>query len=300
MAGTLWRWEDAGWTDTKLAMVGAPAVLEPSTRGIELFYRSPANVLMHASRDDTREPASWAEESLGLTIVSDPVAARSSDGVLTVAAVDPHYHPVALSIPDGGQWTPRWLGGGGRVVGAPALVPEPDLQLFVRGLDRRLHLFEPGDSLWTSLYEDLGGALLGFPTAIQAGEGARVYVRDASTGGLVEISRSTSTEDFATRDVAAPVTSMTGEVALAGSPSVSLEGDAVYVHVTTRSGSLVAFSLASDVWSATLVPSRLGGSPVSVGSQVFGAAAGRLWKYDGLRVERLGKPDVASFSNGDP
>jgi hypothetical protein len=295
--GTLWRWSGGAWNDTGLAMVGAPAVVEPTaTSPLEVFYRSPSNVLTEASYD----PASavWTERSLAMVVLADPVAARAPDDTVTVATVLPDYTPIVW--PAGIHGPPQTIGAPLTVVGSPAVVPGPAVQLYFRGLDRQLHLIETADSSAPSWSQTtLGGALLGFPTAVRTSDGAsRVYVRDDSAAALLEVYRTGQPgATWVKNEVTAPLPPATGSGqpdTLAGSPSVSIDSGNLRVHAMTQSGQLVSFTPADSAWSATAITGHISGAPVSVGAQAFGGTDdARLWMSDGVAIHRLGRP-VAS------
>jgi hypothetical protein len=289
VGGRLWQWDASGWTDTTLPTAGSPAVVESDAHGTELFYRSPSDVLMHAVRRGDGD--GWNEESLSARLSSDPIAIRASDGAIAVAAVGDDYHPRMWVLRDGSSRT--YVATDARVAGTPALVAGPTLELYVRGLDGQLHLFEP----LIGNHAALGERALSLPTAVRATDGvSRVYVSDAVTGSLQELSRPVSLDEpWPTRVLLAPVESTTGNPArLMATPWSSLEGDMVRVHGTTRSGSLAVFTLSDEEWLASLLPSKVHGSPISVGNDVFGTStAGRLWRYDGERVTKLGWPNTA-------
>jgi hypothetical protein len=308
--GTMWSWGTSGWTDTALPMAGTPAVLS-SDRGTELFYRSPANELMHAYR----EGGAWKERALGVTLTSDPVVVRSPvANVLTVAGIGDTYRPVVLTVPlDGENATSQIVQAtdqttsvinvdeSPRVVGTPALVQDAStLRIYARGLDRRLHVFEARSASAAFTHADLGGTLLDFPAAVQTSDGVmRAYVNDAETKRMREVSLGPDKE-WVWSDVvvtsAAPPGSAPGAAkpsALGGTPAVTMDGAVLRVHSRTQSGSLqvLEYDDAAGDWSSTQVRLRMNSSPLAVGDQVFGTAFGRvLWKYDGTEVKRLGRP----------
>lgn len=280
---TLWRWNDGAWTDTKLSMVGTAAVL-PTARGTELFYRSPGNRLMHA----VPSGSGWQEEALDATLISDPVAAKSPSGALSVVGIGPDYHPIVVSVAGSVAAPVSWQGP--RVVGAPAVVQDDGaLHVYARGLDRKLQVFESAAPSTGFSYATLGGAVSDFPAAIRTTDGVvRAYVHDGDTHLLREVSRTPNDWQWADVDVA----SAAGRVAmLRGTPAVALVGDVLRVHSRTQSGSLEMIAYDDGDWSATNVRLRMNSSPVAIGDQVYGTAMGRLlWKYEGSQVTNLGSP----------
>ena len=297
--GTIWTWGEGRFDDLGLPVAGTPSAVR-GPRGTELFYRSPANRLIHAY------PAAggWIEEPLGAVLISDPVAVRSPiDGHFAVAGVDPSYRPIVVSVSFAGDRTaptivtldPGTAAATPRVVGTPALAWEGStLQIYARGIDRALHLFEAPTNGGPLVHATLGGALLDFPAAVTASDGsAHAFVNDATTGHLREVTRGLN-RAWVWRDVVSSATPNGPKHSpLRGTPTITMGGPDLRVQSRTLLGSLEVLKYDSGAgdWSSSWVHLRMNGSPLAVGDEVFGTVADRhLWRYDGSTVLDLGRP----------
>src|SRR4029077_2378285 len=78
-------------------------------------------------------------------------------------------------------------------------------------------------------------------------------------------------------------------ISLSGSPSASVQGDVVTVHVRTSAGNLSSFRLSGGAWDFLNHGGIITESPTSipVGAVVRGKSAG-LWRFDGIEWTSLG------------
>ena len=87
--GDLWHHGAAGWEDTKLPMVGAPAVTGGGTAPFNVFYRDTDNRLMRAYVASN----TWRSASMGGVVITDPVAGSTAPGQSDVVALGTDYTP---------------------------------------------------------------------------------------------------------------------------------------------------------------------------------------------------------------
>jgi hypothetical protein len=291
--GTIWVSDAAGWTNTALPIAGTPSVVS-SVRGPELFYRSPRNQLMHAHR----EAGAWKEEPLGQTLTSDPVATSAVDGVVTVAGISGSYQPILLSVPlDGRLATAQLVAGFPRVIGPPSLVRDgTTVEVYARGVDSVLHLFEAPSQTMAFSHVSVGGTLMDFPTALQTNDGRmRAYVNDVAARRLREVSRDASGTwkwvDLGAVGDPTPAATTPDPAMPNGTPTAAVDGTTVRIHSRIRSGVMQTLQYDSGDWSASGVHLRMTSSPLAVRDHVFGTAVGRaVWRYDGSVVTVLGVP----------
>ncbi|MBX3190814.1 MAG: hypothetical protein KF819_27700 [Labilithrix sp.] len=281
--GELWQHDESGWTSTGLPMVGTAATASSAAWGTQIFFRSPSNALMRGFFEE----GAWKQEALGHTVVGDPAAMISSNDTITVVAVGRDYAPIVVTLAPDGAVESRVATESPRMIGVPALLDADDgHMLFLRGLDRGLHLFSGGAS-GPYAHSPLGGAMLHSPDAIRTSDGAvHAYITDPDTYALAEISRGADGE-WSWSDVNAGA----GGRPLTGTPTVSVGPDDVLrIHCRTQLGALNAFAFDGE-WSRESIRARADSSPLSIGDRVFGTSRGRtLWVVEGDRTKLLGSP----------
>jgi hypothetical protein len=280
--GDLWHHGAAGWEDTHLPTVGAPAVVGGDSDPVSVFYRDTTNHLMRAFINANI----WTASPLGGTVViTDPVAASTGAGQYDVVALGPDYTPY--------HW---WSNGGDvasehvsttRGLGQPALLDAPGrLDIFVRGFDRALYHVRKTSTGVTS--ELIGNAMSGFPTAVATSSGVmttrRVFVR----GSDDVIWQATSLDDAPwtwTRIAPAGMTDI-----FSGSPTASTTADGVIVHARTRSGALGALRWKDSTgWSYSNDGGIIADSPSSLGAAAYARLCnGMLVFYDRTQWQSLG------------
>jgi hypothetical protein len=271
--GHLWHFGRGGWKDTGIPMVGAPTVVRGAVNDFDVFYRNPRNEPMHAY------PAGregWKQRPLGGVVLCDPVAVSTAKGRIDVVAFGRSRLLYHWRLTDDGVSPYELVKGSEPGLGNPALVSSGPkrLDVFYRGLDRTLrHAYSTGDPApWKS--ESLGGVLSDFPTAVALPDGSlRAYVRDPG-GRLLEAAQA---------NPAAPwrwtaVSDQTSGQLIAGSPSASIEGNAVRVHARTPANGLGTFTFAKE-WSFANQGGSITGSPTSIPEGAFarGGSGGLLF-----------------------
>jgi hypothetical protein len=278
-AGTLWERSSEGWRDTSLPAVGRPAVTTDEEGNVELFYRSPSNVLMRASEID----GAWHEETLPCTLISDPVAER--DGATTlVAGMGRRYAPIVVDpSSSGGLWSTQTIPGRTRAVGTPALVRGPEtIQVYVRGLDGALYIREAisARAEWSDAM--LASPMIDFPAAIRMPDGSpRVYFHESE--GVRELWRPQGATSWSWNWIF--------EHQVLGTPALSLNQGVLTVHGRTPHGGLRTFAFDGAAWTNDVLKARIRDSFVSVGGQVFGVDVHEhLWTSDGQQTIDLGAP----------
>lgn len=280
--GNLWQFASGTWLDTRLPMVGAPAVVEKAAHTYDVFYRSPANRLMHAYPTAT----GWSADDLQRTVASDPAAVSWGAGRFDVVALDAEYRPL--------HW--RWDGTTihSRIVsssldtlgiGRPALVASAPgrLHMFVRGrFDRALHHLEwEGDG--PPITATLPSIMLDFPTALVGEDGnVRAYIRGAS-GALWEAARTSGTWLWTS------ISGVTGAMQIRGTPSASMVDGNITVHTQMATGSLGNFVLHAGGWRFSDAGGVITGSPSSThGAAHARGQSGGLWLFDARWISRSG------------
>jgi hypothetical protein len=277
--GNLWYFSSEAWLDTGLPMIGSPSVLEGTQNAFDVFFRSPANRLMHAYPT----PAGWTAVDLQQVVASDPVAVAWGNRI-DVVALDTEYRPT--------QWWSDGMIASSRLVstspdalgiGRPALVTTGGrLHMFVQGrFDRSLHHLEWQNEDSPKI-EVLPSKMLDFPTGLVAADGSlRAYVR-GNSNALWEAARIGATWQWTS------ISAATGATLIRGTPSAStLNGD-ITIHAQMAGGSLGQFRHAGS-WQLADAGGVMTGSPTSTGgvAQVRGRSGG-LWLFDGRWISRSG------------
>ena len=293
----LWHYGAGGWEDTGLKMVGIPSALRGAVNTFDIFYRDPANNLMHGYRTAN----GWHAEPMSGVVITDPAAASWAPGRFDVVAFGGDYKLY--------HWWWNGIGVSQEPVnnamlghGPPSLVAAGSnhLDIFFRGTDRAVYrMTSNGSAPWTQ--ESVGGIIQDFPAAIVSQGSApgrfRVYVLGESRQ-LWEASKS-GNEPWSWASLSA----VTGSVAtaLGGTPSASLYCPAttpvgacnqLRVHVRTSAGPLSTFTLTGN-WSFSANGGNVSGSPTStVGGALVRGGSGALWLYNGQQwISRGGRFD---------
>jgi hypothetical protein len=277
--GNLWQSSTSGWVDTNLAMVGAPAVIEGAIHTIDVFYRDPGNLLMHAFPNGS----TWQTEALGGQLVVDPVVARFGSNPVFIAGLGYDYHLYFWSIPGTGSFTrvsDTFRGLGQTAIAASSSA----VHLYSRSFDGALHHLQSNSGTaptgWT--HELVGGVVTDSPSAAQNGNTLLVYARGLNTNHFWEASRSGSGA-WTWTDISAA----TGAPDLTGSPSVSSSGATTWLDGRAVTGDLIRFSKGTS-WKFSKVSTNLSGSPVAVGAQTYArGTSGHLWRFDGSAWQSL-------------
>jgi len=275
--GHLWHHGPRGWQDTGFPMVGVPAAVKGAVNAFDVIYRNPRNQLMHASTNG----AGWNSHPLTGVIITDPAAVSTEKGKIDIVAFGGNYQLYHWRLTAKGVTPFQLVGGSKPGLGNPALVSRgpKQLDIFYRGFDRGLHHVQStGDPApWKS--ESLGGTMLDFPTAVALPDGAlRAYVRDQNSE-LVEAARAGKDAPWQWTSIS----HLTGDQLIAGSPSASVQGRVVRVHVRTPAASLSTFTFENK-WRFADHGRSITGSPTSTPGGAFArSASGGLLLYDGAK-----------------
>jgi hypothetical protein len=267
--GNLWQFTAGSWRDTGLPMVGAAAVVQGALHAYDLFYRSPANRLMHAFPVGS----AWEARDLGVVVLSDPAAASWGPGRFDVVSIDAAYRPI--------HWWSEGVAVESRVIastpqglaiGRPALVTSGPgrLHLFVQGrFDRALHAMQlETDMSWR--LDVLPSTMLDAPGAVVDGAGnVRAYFRGGSNA-LWEVAYLSGAWVWTN------VSSAVGDRLIRGTPSASISNGMLIVHAMIPTG-LATFRF-TDRWTVQEAVASLLGSPTSTAgaAHVMGWSEG-LW-----------------------
>lgn len=277
MNGHLWHHGPGGWEDTGFAMVGVPAVLQGIANDIDVFFRNPGNRLKHAYWNTG---SAWGIQDMGGVIITDPAAASWGAGRFDIVALGGDYKLYHWWWSGGSTINLEQVSGSALGLGPPAVVTWGinRFDIFFRGWDKAVyHMISGVAPQWT--LEKVGGEILDFPSAVTTGGNTlRVYVRGLNAQ-LFE-ARQTNGGPWQWASLSA-VTGSTG-TSLSGSPSASVQGGVVKVHVRTSAGNLSSFSLSGGGWSFLNHGGIITGSPTSTpgGAFVRGKSAG-LFLFDG-------------------
>jgi len=271
--GHLWHDGPGGWEDTGFPMVGVAAVLQGAVNAFDVFYRDPSNRVMHAYSNG----AGWTTEYIGGVIITDLAAISTAPGLFDIVAFGGDYRLY--------HWA--WTGSGVSFyelvseawgLGSPTLVSRGPNQfdIFFRGFDRGLyHITSTGGPVpWPS--EAVGGTMLDFPSAVaHQGGSLRAYVRGLSS----QLWEAAQVNGGPWQWTA--VSDLTGGQLMTGSPSASVQGNAVRVHTRTTADNLSVFTLLGN-WSFTNNGGTITGSPTSTpGGAFVRDTSGGLWLFDG-------------------
>lgn len=300
--GKLVHWTASGFSDTGIAVVGVPAVLERSPNPLDVFYRNPVTggwppppnapigtPLRHAYLS----ASGWVDEELpGGPVISDPVALSSGADGWDVVAVGSDYRLYRWSWRAGSTVALELLSETTSAVGTPAFVRSGPSRyhVFFRGWDRTAwQLTRDGDGPWTR--ERLGTpVMLDFPAAIATVDGAlRVYIRDLNNQ-IVQISRTSAIGWHVT-----PVSEAGNapRIESSGSPSVSFVPGNLSVYSRTSQERLASYTVVSGRWEFLNNGGRVTGSPTAVpgGAWVRGVDGdlrlldGVSWRMNGGSLE---------------
>jgi hypothetical protein len=271
--GHLWHNLPAGWEDTGCPMVGVVAALEGAVNSLDVFYRDGGNRLMHAFTNGF----GWTCQPAGGVIISDPAVVSSGAGTFDIVAFGGDYKLYHWYWTGGGISPFEQVNGGTSGLGTPSLVTRGPNQLdvFFRSFDRSLyHIHSTGPVPWPS--EFLGGIMLDFPSAVAAPDGSlRGYVRGQSSRLWEAAQFNGGPWQWSS------ISDLIGGQLIAGSPSASVQGNAVRVHARQPAINLSTFTFAG-AWSFANNGGGITGSPTSTpgGAWARGQSAG-LWLNDG-------------------
>lgn len=286
MNGHLWHRGPSGWEDTGFAMVGVPAVLQGIANDFDVFFRDPGNLVKHVYRTGS----GWAIEDMpGGIVITDPVAASWGTGRFDVVALGGDYRLYHWWWSGGSTINLEQVSSSAMGLGPPALVTwgVNRLDIFFRGWDRAVyHMRSSGSAPWT--LDSPGGVIVDFPSAATTGgDTLRVYVLGLGRSTQLFQAQQTNGSPWQWTSLSA-ITGSTG-TSLSGSPSASVQGDVVTVHVRTSAGKLSSFSLSGGAWGFLNHGGIITGSPTSTpgGAFVRGRSAG-LWLFNGTKWTSLG------------
>lgn len=273
MNGNLWYAGPAGWKDTGLPMVGAPATIGGQGVPFDVFYRDVSNRLMHAVVGTT----GWKSFPMGV-VITDPVVASTAPRRFDVVALGTDYMPYRWSW-NGIKLNKQRLGST-RGLEQPALIAAPGrIDIFFRGFDRAVHHVRTTD---VGVIEVLvGGVASDAPTAVATtgpgGTTRRVFMH----GPDHLIWGATSYNDGPWTWARLAPAGMADR--FAGSPTASTSGGTVIVRARTTTGSLGTLRLApSTAWTYANVGGAIVDSPSSVGNAAYAQGRdGTLQFFDG-------------------
>jgi hypothetical protein len=255
-------------------MVGAPAAVPGGTELFDVFYRDTKNRVMRAFVGEN----GWTATSMGGVVITDPVAVSTAPGRFDVVALGVDYTPYHFSW-DGTTVQIEQVSAT-RGLGQPALLGAPGrLDIFVRGFDRAVHhVRKTGAGV---VEERVGGVASDFPTAAAIAAGAGTIRRVFVHGQDNRIWAASSLDDGPwTWELLAPA-GMTDR--FAGSPTASIDGDTVVVHVRASTGTLGVFRrIPATGWTYANVGGAIADSPTSLGATSYAHGRdGTLQRFDG-------------------
>lgn len=260
MNGLLWHYQGGGWTNTGLAAVSAPAVLEGVVHEFDLFYRSPSNGIKHAFRIN----GTWLEESLSGVIITDPVAVSISSGRYDVIALGKGYTPFHWSSVSGSAFT--------RVsethfLGPPAVVSRDatHLEIFARDAQRALHhvAYDVNAGADSGVDTVVGGIMRGFPDAA-GGTPLRAYVR-GQNNTLFEAAEVSGGWQWSS------IASATGTASIefSGSPEILVDSGTVCIFLRHQDHSVHKFTKGTS-WLHESLGGQIADTPQATSITLFG------------------------------
>jgi hypothetical protein len=280
MNGNLWWYHAGAWSDTGLAAVGVPAVVENCVHQIDLVYRTPQNGLRHAFLSN----GSWIQQAWSGRVITDPVVVPMQTGLFAVVALGVGYQPFV--------WTSGSQGGFTRIstvplLGPPALIARSSSTVDVvgRDKDRAAQLFEYSLSAGSdsASQTSVGGVMWGFPAA-SVDVSRRVFVRGQSKTLW-------AADDASGAWLWASVGDETGTASLLldGSPAVALTGSSTRAYMRKLDGAGVARFTRQAAWGFSDLGGSIESSPTAVADGLFGRAPdGSLALFDASGWHALG------------
>jgi hypothetical protein len=283
LGGSLWHYSfSGGWEDTTFFVVGVPSVIEEATlNGLDVFYRETGNVLTHAWKSGS----TWTSESIGATLIADPVAVSSQAGRWDVIGVVPGYAIKHWWRQGAGSIMSETVNAGPLAVGTPAVVSRGQgaLDVAVRGLDRGVYHYQlPAGGTWGG-GEQVFGIILDTPAIAARTDypSVRIYVRSPNNY-LYEATKSAG-GPWANTNLSRTVGQ--GSTAFVGSPSASVNMTGLWdvrVDMRTQAGALATYELPQWSWLFGADGGKTEASPTSVpGGEWARGTDGTLYMFDG-------------------
>ena len=282
MSGDLWHWRQDEWQNTRLPIMGMPAVVQGDVHELDLFGRQPDGGLLHA----WFEQGQWRSERCAGTIISDPQAVATQAGTIVVLALGANYQPYQWTYTAKGMSSFQSITAGQPVWGRFALVHEGQgkLSLFSRGFDRTLnHLqFDPALQKWT--WQSMQGALIDSPTAQVDDKGAlHVFVRGPGHE-IWEVTSKPSQQGWQWHSI----TQQTKGKVLTSAPMVHLVDKRMTIWGRSESGTLACFTFEGQ-WEYQDTKRQCTSQPTPIGQAVlFKDQTQGLMLYDGQKCQPLG------------